>query len=338
MADINNDAWLAGTPEAALEPELPICDPHHHLWDGKVGYAAPRYFVEDYMADVAGGHNIVSSVFIECGMMFRDKGPPLMRPVGETEFANGQAAMAATGRYGATRVAAGIVGTAYLTEGDSVAAVLDAQLAASKRFRGIRQGATFDPSDDVPNHRTGPPEGMLESAVFREGFAHLASRNLSFEAWCYHPQIPQVTALARAFPDTTIVLDHFGGPIGVGPYARRRDDVFTKWRDSISELASCPNVYAKLGGLAMHVNGFGWDAHDKPPSSEVFVAPNRPYYEHTIEAFGPARCMFESNFPVDRASCSFTVLWNAFKRMTRDYSAGDRAQLFHDTAVSVYRL
>ncbi len=342
----NNNTWLALTEEAALEPELPICDPHHHLWDGKDGYAASRYFVHDYLADIAGtakdgstSHNVVSSVFIECGTMFKQDGSCFMAPLGETEFANGQAAMAAAGIYGGTRVAAGIVATAYLTEGDSAAALLDAHMAAAPdRLKGIRQGATHDPHPEVPNHRTAPPAGMLMDARFRQGFAHLSRRNLSFEAWCFHHQIPEVTSLARAFADTTIILDHFGGPLGIGPYAGRRDEVFREWRAAVTELARCDNVYAKLGGLAMPVNGFDWHKRDKPPTSAAFVIANRPYYEHTIEVFGTSRCMFESNFPVDRASVSFTVLWNAFKRMTAPYSASERAQLFHDTATRVYRL
>jgi predicted TIM-barrel fold metal-dependent hydrolase len=281
----------------------------------------------------------VSTVFIECGAMFKANGPEALRPVGETEFVNGIAAMSASGLYGPVRVAAGIVGTANLRLGDAVAAVLDAQIVAGGgRFRGIRLGATWDASDAVPNHRTNPPQGVFLRPDFRAGFAHLAPRQLTFEAWCYHHQIPEVTALARAFPDTTIILDHFGGPIGIGPYAGKTDEVYAQWRAHIAELATCDNVVAKLGGINMEVNGFGWHEQPRPPTSQELLDATRPYYEYTLEQFGVERCMFESNFPVDKASCSYTVLWNAFKRLTSGYSAAEKARLFHDTAARIYRL
>jgi predicted TIM-barrel fold metal-dependent hydrolase len=271
--------------------------------------------------------------------MFKTDGPEAMRPVGETEFVNGIAAMSASGIYGKTRIAAGIVGTANLRLGDRVAAVLDAQIAASGgRFRGIRLGAAWDPDDAVPNHRTAPPQGMLLRDDFRAGFAQLAPRRLTFEAWCYHRQIPDVTALARAFPDTTIILDHFGGPVGVGSYAGKAKEVYAEWRASISDLAACPNVVAKLGGINMEVNGFGWHERSRPPSSQELADATRHYYEFTIEKFGADRSMFESNFPVDAVTCSYVVLWNSFKRLTSGCSAADKAKLFHDTAARVYRL
>ena len=334
-----NDAWLARTEEQPLEPELPICDPHHHLWDFRTGSVAPRYLLDELLEDVAGGHNVVSTVFIECGAMFKAHGPEELRPVGETEFVNGIAAMSASGLYGPCRVAAGIVCTAYCWTGDRVAEVLDRQIAAGGgRVRGIRQGGAWHASPDVPNHRTAPAPDMYLDARFREGFRHLAPRGLSFEGWCYHTQIPALTDLARAFPDTTIVLDHFGGPLGVGPYRGRGDEVFDEWRRVVGPLAQCPNVVAKLGGINMEVNGFAWHERERPPGSEELLDATRRYYEHTIELFGVDRCMFESNFPVDKVSCSYTVLWNSFKRLTRDYSADERAALFHDTAARVYRL
>ena len=338
-ARTRNHEWLGLTVEQPLDPELPICDPHHHLWDLRPDRIAPRYLLDEILEDVRGGHNVVSTVFIECGAMFRTDGPEALHPVGETEFVNGIAAMSASGLYGKTRVAAGIVGTANLRLGNAVAALLDAQIAAGGgRFRGIRLGAAWDPDGAVPNHRTGPPPGLFLRDDFRAGFARLAPRRLSFEAWCYHRQIPDVTALARAFPDTTIILDHFGGPVGIGPYAGRANEVYAEWRASISELATCPNVVAKLGGINMEVNGFGWHERPRPPSSQELADATRRYYELTIEKFGVDRCMFESNFPVDVVTCSYTVLWNAFKRLTSGYSAGEKAKLFHDTAARVYRL
>jgi predicted TIM-barrel fold metal-dependent hydrolase len=334
-----NDTWLAQTAEDALEPDLPICDPHHHLWDLRSSDVAPRYLLDEILEDLNSGHNVVSTVFIECGSMFKADGPEAMRPIGETEFVNGIAAMSASGIYGLPRVAAGIVGTANLRLGDAVADVLDAQIeAACGRFRGIRLGATWDAHDDIPNHRTNPPEGMLLRSDFRAGFAHLGPRNLTFEAWCYFHQIPEVADLARAFPDTTLILDHFGGPIGIGPYAGKADEVFAQWRVNIDALATCPNVVAKLGGINMEVNGFGWHEQPRPPTSRELLDATRRYYDYTLDKFGVDRCMFESNFPVDKQSCSYTVLWNSFKRLTAGFSADEKAKLFHDTAANVYRL
>ena len=338
MPSKNRD-WLALTVEEALDPALPICDPHHHLWDRQPGRVAPRYLLDEILEDVAAGHNIVSTVFIECGAMFKTDGPEALRPVGETEFVNGIAAMSASGVYGKTRVAAGIIGTADVRLGAAVGDVLDAQIAAGGgRFRGIRRAAAWDPDEAVPRHRTNPGPGLFARDDFRAGFAQLAPRRLTFEAWCYHRQIPDVTALARAFPGTTIILNHFGGPIGVGSYAGKAQEVYAEWRTSISELATCPNVVAKLGGINMEVNGFGWHERPRPPSSRELADATRRYYDVTIEKFGVDRCMFESNFPVDKATCSYTVLWNSFKRLTSGYSVADKAKLFHDTAARVYRL
>jgi L-fuconolactonase len=334
-----NADWLAMTVEEPLEPDLPICDPHHHLWDARAGQVAPRYLLEEILADVQSGHRVVSTVFIEVGAMFKADGPEVMRPVGEVEFVNGIAAMSASVQYGEARVAAGIVGAADLRLGAEVGKVLDAELAAGGgRFRGIRLGATWDPSDQVPNHRTEPPRGLFLREDFRAGFAQLAPRQLTFDAWCYHHQIPEVTDLARAFPDTTIVLDHFGGPIGIGPYTGQADEIYARWRKDIAELATCPNVVAKLGGLNMKVNGFAWDERPRPPTSQELVDATRHYFEYTIERFGADRCMFESNFPVDKLSCSYPVLWNAFKRLAAGASPTEKAHLFHDTAARVYRL
>src|SRR6266849_8562223 len=335
----DNQAWLDHTVEAPLDPGLPICDPHHHLWDRRAGRVSQRYLLDDILADTSGGHNVESTVFIECGAMYKADGPEALRPVGETEFVNGIAAMSAAGLYGPTRVAAGIVGTADLRLGNAVASVLDAHLAAGGgRFRGIRHSAAWDADPALPGSRGNPGSGLFSRDDFRAGFKHLAPRQLTFEAWCYHPQIPEVTDLARAFPDTTIILDHFGGPIGIGPYAGKADEVYAQWRAHIAELATCHNVVAKLGGINMEVNGFDWHTKPRPPTSQELVDATRHYYEYTLEHFGVERCMFESNFPVDKESCSYTVLWHAFKRLTAGYSADEKAKLFHDTAARVYRL
>ncbi|MEC8199343.1 MAG: amidohydrolase family protein [Pseudomonadota bacterium] len=334
-----NQDWLDQVQEEALEPELPIIDPHHHLWDQKVGRVNPKYFLEEMLEDTNSGHNIVATVFIECGAMFRADSPDYLKPLGETEFVNGIAAQSASGIYGPTRVAAGIVGTMDWRRGAGVAEILDQHITlGSGRFRGIRVGATWDASSDVENHRTEPPQGLYSDPVFRDAFKELAKRDLSFEAWCYHPQIPALADLARAHPDNRIVLDHFGGPIGIGPYADKKDEVFEEWKASLADLAMCENVVAKLGGLNMEVNGFDWHKNPKPPTSEELCEATRPYFEYTIEQFGPERCLFESNFPVDKLSCSYMVCWNSFKRLTANYSSSEKALMYHDVAKRVYKL
>ena len=320
-----NQDWLAKTPETALEPDLPICDPHHHLWDFRPGGVQKRYFLDEMLDDLAGGHNVVSTVFIECGTMLRADGPRPMRFVGETEFANGQAAMSASGQYGPARIAAGIVATAELMAGDAVGAVLDAQIAAGNgRVKGIREGAFWHPSPEVRNHRTEPPEGLFGRDDFRAGFRQLARRDLTFDMLC--------------FPDTVMILNHLGGPIGVGPYAGKADEVFADWRGKIDAIAELPNVVVKLGGVNMDFNGYGWENRPKAPSSQELADATRRWYEYAIQAFGPNRCMFESNFPVDKLTCSYTVVWNSFKILSKGYSASERAAMFHDTAARVYRL
>jgi predicted TIM-barrel fold metal-dependent hydrolase len=336
----SNKAWLDLCQEETLEPALAICDPHHHLWEFRKERAAHRYLLPELLADVNAGHNVVSTVFIECGAMYRKDGPEHLRVVGETEFVNGIAAMSASGLYGKARICAGIVGTTDLRQGAKVVGeVLDAHLrAGGGRFRGIRDQGTWDASAAIANGRgvAGPHEFL--DAKFREGFAELGPRKLSFEGWCYHPQIGELAALADAFPDTAIVLNHFGGPLGIGPYAGKQDEIFPAWQKSIADIAQRQNVVAKLGGINMELNGFGWHEKPRPPSSEELMRATKRYYEHTIECFGPDRCLFESNFPVDMVTCSYNVLWNSFKRLTANYSAGEKASLYHDTAHRVYRL
>jgi predicted TIM-barrel fold metal-dependent hydrolase len=332
---------MSSIVEEVIDPDLPICDPHHHLWD-RHGH---RYLLHELLddtgaTDAAGRrHDVRSTVFVECASMYRAGSPPSLRPVGETEFANGIAAMSASGGYGATRVAAGIVSFADLCLGAAVREVLEAHRAAApQRLRGIRHAAGWHASGQIRNSHTDPIEHLLLDRRFREGFAQLAPLGLSFDAWLYHPQIPELTDLARAFPDTVIVLDHFGGPLGIGPYAGQADAVHAQWKRDIDELARCPNVVCKLGGIHMPVNGFGWHKREAPPDSRELAEATARYHLHAIDRFGPQRCMFESNFPVDKVSCSYRVLWNSFKRLTADFSAGDKAALFHDTAARVYRL
>ncbi|WP_119420461.1 amidohydrolase family protein [Desertibaculum subflavum] len=330
-----DEAWLGRVDEPAMEPELPIVDPHHHLWD-RQGYP---YLLPELLADLDSGHDIRATVFVECMSMYRADAASDMRPVGETEFVNGVAAMSASGGYGASRVCAGIVGFADLTLGDRARPVLEAHLqAGGGRFRGIRHAAGWDASEAVWNSHTHPPEGLYRSPAFRTGFAQLAGLNLVFDAWLYHPQLSDVADLARAFPATAIVLDHVGGPIGIGPYAGREAETFARWKSEIAALAGCSNVVVKLGGLGMKIGVFDFHRRSEPAGSEELARAWRPWIETCIEAFGADRCMFESNFPVDKVTCSYRILWNAFKRLAAGASPTEKAALFSGTAKRVYRL
>ena len=331
--------WLARRQEPVLEPELPIVDPHHHLVERP---ETGRYLLPELLADTNSGHNITATVYLEWLSMYRADGPAAMKPVGEVEFANGVAAMAASGSYGKTRVCAGIVGFADLSLGGAVEKVLQAQIEAGGgpggRFKGIRYISATDPDQAAWGSPVSRPPGMLLQPMVREGFAKLAPLGLVFDSFMFHPQLGDLLELARAFPETPIVLDHVGGAIGLGRYKGKRDAVFAEWSARIKELADCPNVHVKLGGLGMRV--FGFDVHEKaePPSSETLAGLWRPYIETCIAAFGPERAMFESNFPVDKGSGSYQVFWNAFKRIAAGCSADEKAALFSSTASKFYRL
>jgi predicted TIM-barrel fold metal-dependent hydrolase len=324
----DESSWLSRTTEEAIEPDLLICDPHHHLWE----YPDSRYLLDEFLTDINGGHRVAETVFVECLQKYRSDGPQELQAIGETEFVE------RISNESDGRVAAGIVGFADLTLGAAVQPVIEAHMQASERFRGIRYVSAWDASDKIRNAHTKPSKDLLQNGQFREGFEYLSKLGLSFDAWLYHTQIPELTELARAFPDAAIILDHVGGPLGIGPYAGKREEVFGIWRKNIVELADCENVLVKLGGLTMTMSGFGWHKRDAPPGSIELSESMGPYYQTCIECFGAERCMFESNFPVDRASCSYTVLWNAFKRLTQGYSQAERSALFHDTATRVYKL
>jgi predicted TIM-barrel fold metal-dependent hydrolase len=356
--DAELKAWLGKRPrEAALEPALPIIDPHHHFWDTpqRGWYLLPELLediggsqrseaspdaVSASSAGARGGHNIVSTVFLECRSMYRKDGPAEMSPVGEVEFVNGIAAMSASGGYGPCRVAEAIVGHADLTLGARVRQVLEAELrVGGGRFRGIRHGVSWDSSDAIQKFATRVvPSHLVRDPKFREGFAQLAPLGLSFESWQYHPQLPDAIDLARAFPNTTIILNHVGGVLGVGLYSGHRQEILADWKNDIGELAKCPNVNVKLGGVGMTSFGFDFHERDLPPSSEELAAAWRQYIEPCIEAFGPNRCMFESNFLPDKQSGGYTELWNAFKRITSGASAAEKTALYSGTAARVYRL
>jgi L-fuconolactonase len=328
--------WLDRRREEIIEPDLPIVDPHHHLVDRP---ETGRYLLPELLADVARGHNVTATVYLEWLSMYRAQGAAELRPVGEVEFANGVAAMAASRTYGKTRVCTGIVGYADLTLGAAVEKVLEAMIAAGgSRFRGIRFITASHPDQAAWGSAIIRPAGLLMDPKVREGFARLAPLGLGFDAWMYHTQLAELVDLAQAFPATPIVLDHVGGPIGLGPYASRRDEVFADWSGRIRALALCPNVHIKLGGLGMRMFGFTHHLGELPPSSEELAAAWRPYIETCIAAFGSERAMFESNFPVDKGSCGYAALWNAFKRIAAGCSATEKAALFAGTATKFYRL
>jgi predicted TIM-barrel fold metal-dependent hydrolase len=332
--------WLALTQEPTQEPDLPICDPHHHFWDFRTARLPyQRYLLHELVADIQSGHNVRSTVFIEARAMYRSDGPEEMRPVGEVEFVQGLAAASASGLYGPGRAAAAIVGHANLNLGPRVAPVLEALRASSpNRFRGIRHSVTWDPHPEIENTAAHKKEGQLGSDEFRAGARVLARMGLSFEAWLFFPQLPELAAFARAVPDLTIILNHIGGLLRVGPYANRDDEVLATWRRGIAAVAACPNVHVKLGGIGMPRTGFDWHARSTPIGSEELARSMAPFMTYCIEQFGPSRCMFESNFPVDKVSYSYNVLYNAFKRLSKGYSAAERAAMFHDTAAKVYRV
>jgi L-fuconolactonase len=339
MAFGGND-WLALNPEEAIEPELPICDPHHHFWDfryERVPYQ--RYLLHELAADINGGHNVRSTVFIEARSMYRAGGAEEMRPVGEVEFVQGLAAASASGLYGPGRAAAAIVGHANLNLGTGVEPVLEALQAASpNRFRGIRHSVTWDPHPELENTAAHRRPGQLGEDNFRAGARILSAMGFSLEAWMYHPQLSDLVDFAHAMPDLTIILNHIGGLVREGPYANQQNEVLTNWRRDIAAVAACPNVNIKLGGLGMPRMGFDWAWRAQPIGSLELAEQMSPWIEYCIQQFGPNRAMFESNFPVDKVSFSYNVCWNAFKRLSRGYSEAQRTAMFHDNAMRIYRI
>lgn len=339
--------------EEILAPELPIIDPHHHLWlwtqaglnlfpeghpAGLVSKRQPRYLIEDLFADLNSGHNIIGTVYVENGCMYRPDGPAELRCVGEVEFANGAAAMAASGMFGKAKACAGIIGATDVRQGDKVEVVLRALIAAGNgRFKGIRTPTSHVDEDYYAGTYSNPPHIMADPN-FRTGFKWIHKLGLVADLWVFDHQLPELTDLARAFPDTPIVLNHVGTPLGAFRYAGQREQRFAPWQRDIRALASCPNVAVKIGGLGMHVSGFPSFNANPPASSTQLAAEWKPYVETCIEAFGATRCMFESNFPVDAGTSSYAVLWNAFKRLTMAASADEKTALFSGTARRVYTL
>lgn len=331
-----DEAWLAKqADETIIDPDLPIIDTHHHLWE-KPDH---RYLLDDFLADVHSGHHTIATVFVECNAMYRAGGPEELRSLGQTEFVTGIAAMSDSGMYGSTHVGAGIVGFADLTLGNRVEPVLEAHIrAGGGRFKGVRHSAAWDACDVIGNSRTANGPHLLMQADFRAGLARLSALGLSLDAWVFHPQLADVVDLARAFPDTTIIMGHVGGVLGYGPYAGKRDEVYATWKAHITELARCPNVVMKLGGMMMRLAAYDYGVEPLPPTSAQLADCWRPYMEPCIELFGPARCLFESNFPVEKMGSGWVVLWNAFKRIAAGASEAEKLDLFSGTARRAYRL
>jgi predicted TIM-barrel fold metal-dependent hydrolase len=337
--------------EAIIEPDLPIIDPHHHLWDLRpllpvfpephhpfiaAVARSPYYTFNELHADATSGHNIIATVFMECGAFYRAGADDDMKVLGETEYVNGVAAQSASGLYGNLRLCDAIIGHVDLRLGDGARAILEAQMALTPRFKGIRHQGAWNADPDVLGPPFHAPERLYHDPSFRRGFAHLAPLGLTFDAWVLEPQLSDVLDLARAFPDQKIVLDHCGTPLGMGSYKGKLSERFDIWRKAIQEVASCPNVSVKLGGLAMSFAGMPDHGPEAGLSSEALAAMWRPYIETCIEAFGPSRAMFESNYPVDKWGASYPVLWNAFKRITQGASADEKRALYAGTAARFY--
>lgn len=322
--------WIEAPDEEVVDPDVTVIDPHIHLWSsGSTSYLAP-----DLAADAGSGHTVEGVVFVECGTAYLTTGPDGLRPAGETRFAAGQAQMMEA-RGDPAMI--GVIGAADLRNYEDVDALLDAhEREGNGLFRGIRHSAAFDRSEAVRRSHHKPPPHLYLDQAFRRGFARLAQRGLLFEAWIYHPQLSELCDLADAFPETTIILNHLGGPLGVGPYADKRADVFREWRTWIRELARRPNMRVKLGGLAMPITGFGWHEASRPTTSEDVIAQQGDYYRAAIDVFGPDRSMFESNFPVEGEAIAYRTLWNAFKRLCEPFSSAERDAMVRETARRTY--
>lgn len=330
-----NSAWHRQVVEKIIDPERVILDCHHHLWYRP---GDRNYMLEDLWSDTQSGHNVTKTVFIECRASYRTDGPEHLKPLGETEFV-AEIARKSRAAAGEKAMVAGIVAHADLTLGDRLEAVLDAhgQIGGSL-FKGIRHAGAHDENPEALSIPGRAVKDLYDRDDFRKGMAVLGRRGLTYDTWHYHHQNQAFARLAQAVPDTVMILDHFGTPLGVGQYAGKRDEIFKQWRKDIAEIARCDNVFAKLGGLAMPDNGFGWHERKTPPSSDEFVAAQKRYYLHTIECFGPERCMFESNFPVDKWSLSYHVLFNGLKKIAADFSEDEKNAMFSENAKRVYRV
>jgi L-fuconolactonase len=320
--------------ELPLDAHLAIIDSHHHLRDVR----GPAYLAREFAADIAAsGHRIVASVAVETGYAYEGALGKSFAPTGETRFLADVGATPVPHDSGVTRIAAAIVGYADLRLGDDVRGVLEAHIEAGKgRFKGVRTPAAWHAYPRFKYARAEVARQALEDPGFRSGFAHLAALQLSYDAWVYDEQLADVMHLADAFNGVRIIVGHCGGPVSHAGPLTACPEAFKQWQDRIQRLAKRPNVLMKLGGLGLEVMGLGFDARSVQASSELLAEAWRPYIETCISAFGAERCMFESNFPPDSTSCRYGHAWNAFKRITAGYAAGERDQLFSETARQAY--
>ena len=328
---IGSDEWLNQVKEEIVEPDIRIIDPHHHLWD----FPTSTYLVKELQADTSSGHKVEKTIYMECGVGYYEEGPEHLRSVGETESVSSHAEESKV--TGGSPIA-GIVSRADLRTGDLLDEVLDAHLEVSNGlFRGIRHaGASAEYPDEllIPG---AAPRDLFQDENFINGVKLLGRRGFTYDTWHYHYQNKDFIDLVSKVSDTQIILDHFGTPLGVGPYASQKEEIYQEWKKDMKELSMLDNVVMKIGGLAMPDNGFGWDKRSKPATSDEFVEAQRRYYLHVIDCFGPERCMMESNFPVDRRSISYHVLYNGLKKIVSDFSEDEKDQMFYRTAETIYK-
>ena len=332
MVEINigSEEWLRQVKENIVEPEMPIIDPHHHLWDDR----GSTYLVEELQADTGSGHKVVKTVYMECGWAYKEDGPKHLRVVGETKAVVEQAKKS---RETGGAVISAIVSRADLRLGEELIEVLDAhQEASDGLFRGIRHAGARAEHPEALTIPGGAPKGLFEDTDFLSGVKVLGRNGYTYDTWHYHYQNREFLEMVKKIPDTKIILDHFGTPLGVGPYANKKEEIFHQWRLDIKEISKIDNVFIKIGGMAMPDNGYGWNLRDKPATSDEFVEAQSRYYLHAIDCFGPERCMMESNFPVDRMSLSYHVLYNGLKKIVQDFSDDEKNHMFYKTAESVY--
>ncbi len=334
-----SDAWLDQVREDIVDPERAIIDPHHHIWKKRFNR---DYVLEQYWSDTNSGHNIVKTLFMECRAFYDKDAAEHLQSVGETKYIAELAKQSKADTDNQAFIAAIVAHTDLTRAGESeellIEAIAQHQQNSDGLLRGFRHSAAHDKRPEDLLIVSAAPPYLHGKESFRKGLRIIAEQGLSYDSWHYHHQNLDFLDLARDVPECTMILDHFGTPLGVGIYRSCKDEIFQQWKEDISEIAKCENVYAKLGGLAMPDNGFGWDKAERPPTSDEFIRHQQRYYMHTIECFGPERCMFESNFPVDRLSINYHVLWNAYKKMTQDFSEAEKKALFYGTAEKVYSM
>ena len=327
-----DDRWLALLQEEVLEPERPIIDPHHHLWV-RGDYT---YLIPEFASDLSSGHNIVATVYAECHSMYRSHGAKEQRSLGETEFVRGQAAMSASGEFGSARACDVMFGNVDLTLGGAVESLIDQHLDASGgRFRGVRLSSGWHADAKIGNVAT--ESQLLINSRVKEAVRVIDRMGMSLDCWLYHTQLDEVAQLADAYPELSIILNHVGTPILGGPYRGKTNEVFSEWKAAIQRVSQRENVFVKLGALPIRMPDYEGD-RSLPPSSEEVAVAWRPWMETCIESFGPARSMYESNFPVQKRWCSYQVCWNAFKRISAGASESEKTDLFSGAAARAYRI